>query len=79
MTWGGHGSPSISLTAGASGNVMVRLWDVAADGTATMINENVALLEKSGTVSFDLKSTDWTFKQGHRLGVQIGTIIESDD
>jgi hypothetical protein len=39
-----------------------------------MFDENVALLEGSGPISFDLKSTDWTFQKGHRLGVQIGTI-----
>ncbi|GAA4638311.1 CocE/NonD family hydrolase [Actinoallomurus vinaceus] len=68
------GTPRITLKAGTSGNVMVRLWDVAPDGTATMFDENVALLERSGRISFDLKSTDWTFERGHRLGVQIGTI-----
>ncbi|MCA2228727.1 CocE/NonD family hydrolase [Nonomuraea aurantiaca] len=72
-------TPTITLNASTSGNVMVRLWDVAPDGTATMFDENVALLEKSGSISFDLKSTDWTFQQGHRMGVQIGTIIETDD
>ncbi|MFC7385077.1 CocE/NonD family hydrolase [Sphaerisporangium rhizosphaerae] len=68
------GTPKIRFNAGASGNVMVRLWDVAPDGTATMFDENVALLEGRGTVAFKLKSTDWTFERGHRLGVQIGTI-----
>ncbi|MEV0408793.1 CocE/NonD family hydrolase [Actinoallomurus sp. NPDC050550] len=67
-------TPRITLNAGASGNVMVRLWDVAPDGTATMFDENVALLQRSGRISFDLKATDWTFERGHRLGVQIGTI-----
>ncbi|MFC0505191.1 CocE/NonD family hydrolase [Micromonospora costi] len=68
------GTPRITLHASTSGNVMVRLWDVAPDGTATMFDENVALLERSGPISFDLKSTDWTIERGHRLGVQIGTI-----
>ncbi|SDI14994.1 CocE/NonD family hydrolase [Nonomuraea jiangxiensis] len=68
------GTPRIRLDAGANGNVMVRLWDVSPDGTATMFDENVALLEGRGRVSFDLKSTDWTIERGHRLGVQIGTI-----
>ncbi|MGK5740103.1 CocE/NonD family hydrolase [Micromonospora sp. URMC 103] len=68
------GTPSITLRASTSGNVMVRLWDVAPDGTATMFDENVALIERGGRLSFDLKSTDWTFKRGHQLGVQIGTI-----
>ncbi|HEV7931730.1 MAG TPA: CocE/NonD family hydrolase [Actinomadura sp.] len=68
------GTPRITLNASTSGNVMVRLWDVAPDGTATMFDENVALLESRGPISFDLKSTDWTFERGHRLGTQIGTI-----
>jgi uncharacterized protein len=67
-------TPQITLDASTSGNVMVRLWDVARDGTATMFDENVALLEAAGPISFDLKSTDWTFQRGHQLGVQIGTI-----
>jgi putative CocE/NonD family hydrolase len=67
-------TPRVSLNAGASGNVMVRLWDVAADGTAVMFDENVSLIERAGRVAFDLKSTDWTLEVGHQLGVQIGTI-----
>ncbi|MEV5703716.1 CocE/NonD family hydrolase [Actinoallomurus sp. NPDC052274] len=67
-------TPRITLNASTTGNVMVRLWDVAPDGTATMFDENVALLQRKGRISFDLKGTDWTFQRGHRLGVQIGTI-----
>jgi putative CocE/NonD family hydrolase len=68
------GTPQITLKTTGRGNVMVRLWDVAPDGTATMFDENVALLESGGSTSFELKSTDWTFERGHRLGVQVGTI-----
>jgi putative CocE/NonD family hydrolase len=67
-------TPRITLQAGAPGNVMVRLWDVAPDGTATMFDENVALMAQAGRVAFDLKSTDWTFEVGHQLRVQVGTI-----
>jgi putative CocE/NonD family hydrolase len=67
-------TPRITLDASAAGNVMVRLWDVAPDGTAVMFDENVALSERAGRVAFDLKSTDWTFEVGHQLGVQLGTI-----
>jgi putative CocE/NonD family hydrolase len=66
--------PRIALCASAPGNVMVRLWDVAPDGTSVMFDENVALIEHAGRVEFDLKSTDWTFATGHQLGVQVGTI-----
>src|SRR4029079_13677601 len=67
-------APRIALRASAPGNVMLRLWDVAPDGTAVMFDENVALIERAGRVAFDLKSTDWTFATGHQLGVQVGTI-----
>ncbi|MEU4695070.1 CocE/NonD family hydrolase [Actinoplanes sp. NPDC023714] len=67
-------TPRITLHASAPGNVMVRLWDVAPDGTGVMFDENVALIERAGRVAFDLKSTDWTLEAGHQLGVQIGTI-----
>lgn len=67
-------TPRITMNASATGNVMVRLWDVAPDGTAVMFDENVALIERAGRVAFDLKSTDWTLEVGHQLGVQIGTI-----
>ncbi|BAL88878.1 putative X-Pro dipeptidyl-peptidase [Actinoplanes missouriensis 431] len=68
------GTPQVRLRASAPGNVMVRLWDVAPDGTAVMFDENVALIERAGRVAFDLKSTDWTLEAGHQLGVQTGTI-----
>ncbi|MFD0782724.1 CocE/NonD family hydrolase, partial [Micromonospora azadirachtae] len=71
------GTPRITLNASTSGNVMVRLWDVAPDGTATMFDENVALIGRGGPLSFDLKSTDWTLERGHQLGVQIGTITSN--
>ncbi|MEV4539552.1 CocE/NonD family hydrolase [Asanoa sp. NPDC049518] len=67
------GTPEISLKTQGQGNVWVRLWDVAADGRATMFNEMVAALKDRST-SFPLKANDWTFEQGHRLGVQLGTI-----
>ena len=67
------GTPEIALSTSRTGNVMVRLWDVAPDGTGVMFDENVALLTK-GRTSFDLKSTDWTLAKGHQLGVEIGTI-----
>ncbi|MFC4069561.1 CocE/NonD family hydrolase [Actinoplanes subglobosus] len=67
-------TPRITVHASATGNVMVKLWDVAPDGTAVMFDENVALIEQAGRVAFDLKSTDWTLDAGHQLGVQIGTI-----
>ncbi|MFF9017034.1 hypothetical protein ACF09C_29210 [Streptomyces sp. NPDC014870] len=60
-------------TAG-HGNVMVKLYDVAKGGSAVMFDEQVALVDSSGRVAVDLKSTDWTLAAGHRLAVEIGTV-----
>lgn len=67
------GTPRISLTAKGAGNVMLKLYDVAPDGTAVMFDEQVSLLE-SGRLSVDLKSADWTLAAGHVLAVEIGSI-----
>lgn len=67
------GTPQVSLTAEGSGNVMVKLYDVAPDGTAVMFDEQVSLLD-SGKLTVDLKATDWTLTTGHVLAVEIGSI-----
>jgi putative CocE/NonD family hydrolase len=66
------GTPRVSLATSGEGNVLVRLWDVAPDGTAVMFDEQMSLV-RGETVEFDLKSTDWTLAEGHQLVVGIGT------
>ncbi|CAM5537198.1 CocE/NonD family hydrolase [Streptomyces violaceorubidus] len=63
------GTPRISLTARGEGNVMLKLYDVAPDGTAVMFDEQVSLV-KPGRMSVDLKATDWTLAAGHDLAVK---------
>jgi len=67
------GTPQISLTAEGQGNVMLKLYDVAPDGTAVMFDEQVSLLT-TGRLTVDLKATDWTLAAGHVLAVEIGSI-----
>ncbi|SDD27580.1 CocE/NonD family hydrolase [Auraticoccus monumenti] len=66
------GTPRVLLDTEGEGNVLVRLWDVAPDGTAVMFDEQMSLVQ-DGEVAFDLKDTDWTLAAGHQLGVGIGT------
>ncbi|MGY4720557.1 CocE/NonD family hydrolase [Naumannella huperziae] len=70
------GTPAINLKTKGERNVMVRLWDVSPDGTAVMINENVAVLEADGRTRFDLKSMEWTLHRGDSLAVTIGTLTD---
>ncbi|MFF0740447.1 CocE/NonD family hydrolase [Streptomyces sp. NPDC004111] len=68
------GTPRIAMDTKGSGNVMVKLYDVAPDGSAVMFDEQVALAGPSGRVAVDLKSTDWRLRAGHSLAVEIGTV-----
>ncbi len=67
------GTPQVSLNAEGEGNVMLKLYDVAPDGTAVMFDEQVSLID-SGRLTVDLKATDWTLARGHVLAVEIGSI-----
>lgn len=67
------GTPRVSITASGYGNVMIKLYDVAPDGTAVMFDDNVSMLQGSETI-VDLKATDWTLAAGHQLAIEIGTI-----
>ncbi|GHH87686.1 hypothetical protein GCM10018793_64550 [Streptomyces sulfonofaciens] len=67
------GTPRVLLTARGEGNVMLKLYDVAPDGTAAMFDEQVSLLDQ-GRLAVDLKATDWTLAAGHVLAVEIGSI-----
>ncbi|WP_320772779.1 CocE/NonD family hydrolase [Streptomyces sp. CRN 30] len=67
------GTPRITLNAKGEGNIMLKLYDVAPDGSAVMFDEQVSLVD-SGRLAVDLKSTDWTLASGHVLAVEIGSI-----
>jgi hypothetical protein len=41
-----------------------------------MFDQQVAVVQP-GTISFDLRSTDWTLPAGHALAIKIGTIQPS--
>lgn len=68
------GTPRIAMDTEGTGNVMVKLYDTAPDGSAVMFDQQVALADASGRVAVDLKSTDWRLKAGHSLAVEIGTV-----
>ncbi|MHC5797087.1 CocE/NonD family hydrolase [Lacisediminihabitans sp. FW035] len=67
------GTPGVTFAARGHGNVLVRLYDVAPDGTATWFNEQAAAVVP-GTRPLELRSNDWTLATGHQLAIEIGTI-----
>ena len=52
-------------------NVVVNVYDVAPDGTATMVTRGAALVDAAGSKAVRLFPTDWTFARGHRVGVLV--------
>lgn len=69
-------TPTIRLETEGERNVMIRLWDIDPDGTTTMFNENVAVLDSDGSTEFDLKGQEWTLDAGDTLMVTIGTVTD---
>jgi predicted acyl esterase len=52
-------------------NLVADLYDVAPDGTATLISRNARLVDLSGAYPLELYGQDWKFGTGHRVGVLI--------
>jgi uncharacterized protein len=52
-------------------NVVVNVYDVAPDGTATMLTRGAALTDAAGSKPVRLWPTDWTLEAGHRIGVLV--------
>ena len=52
-------------------NVVVNVYDVAPDGRATLITRGAGLANAAGTEQIELWPTDWTFREGHRIGLLV--------
>lgn len=69
------GSASVTFDATTTGgrpgdpHVVVALYDVAADGTATLIARGASLVRGDGETTVDLAAVDWVVRAGHRLVV----------
>ncbi|MDF2664368.1 MAG: putative acyl esterase [Microbacterium sp.] len=67
------GRASLSLRTVGTGIVHARLWDVEPGGVPTLIVEEAAPLDLSGTTRMHLRNVDWTLEPGHALLVTVGT------
>lgn len=68
------GTPRAKLEVGSAvprANIAVNVYDVAPDGSATMITRGAALLESAGRREVVMYPTDWIFSRGHRIGVLV--------
>lgn len=71
------GEPSLQLSALAAGTdaeVDARLWDVAADGSATFVSRGVYRWNGGSgatAIAYALHGNGWTFAAGHTLRIQV--------
>jgi predicted acyl esterase len=68
------GSATITVDASAQlpdANVVADIYDLDATGKGPLVARQGALLRNNGTVTLHMMSSDWRFKQGHRIGVRI--------
>jgi hypothetical protein len=80
----GHPRARLRLRAGASGNVIVRLCDIAPDGSSTLVtrgclnlarrdgmSRSVPPLEADETVEIPMSAIAWLFPPGHRIRLAV--------
>ncbi|MEV7769292.1 CocE/NonD family hydrolase [Microbacterium sp. NPDC086615] len=67
------GRASLNLRTQGAGVAHARLWDVEPDGVPTLIVEEAAPLDASGTTRMHLRNVEWTLAPGHALLVTVGT------
>lgn len=63
--------------AGVDATVAAKLWDVAPDGTRTLVDRGVYRLsvaggdDPAGTLDFDLFGNAWPWEEGHTIQLQV--------
>jgi hypothetical protein len=80
----GHPRARLRLRAGASGNVIVRLCDIAPDGSSTLVTRGCLNLARRGgmsrsappletdeTVEISMSAIAWVFPPGHRIRLAV--------
>ena len=66
-----HGDRQISQISGSYPELAARLWDVAPDGTQTLIARALYRPTGSGRVVFQLHANAWHFAAGHVVKLQL--------
>lgn len=67
------GRASLTLRTQGAGVAHARLWDVDPGGVPTLIVEEAAPVDASGTTGLHLRNVEWTLEPGHALLVTVGT------
>jgi len=67
------GRASLTLRTQGTGIAHARLWDVDPGGVPTLIVEEAAPVDASGTTGMHLRNVEWTLEPGHALLVTVGT------
>jgi hypothetical protein len=68
------GEPALKLTAtvaGVDAEVNSRLWDIAPDGTATLVTRGTYRWNSGDSINYALQGNGWVFYKGHQIRIQV--------
>jgi pimeloyl-ACP methyl ester carboxylesterase len=68
------GEPALRLNvtvAGIDAEINSRLWDIAPDGTATLVTRGAFRWTSGSAISYALQGNGWVFHTGHKLQIQV--------
>jgi hypothetical protein len=69
------GEPGLQLTAligGVDAEINSRLWDVAPDGTATLVTRGAfRWTPATAAIDYAMQGNGWVFRAGHQLRIQV--------
>ena len=68
------GEPGLQLSATVAGidaEINSRLWDIAPDGTATLVSRGAFRWTSGNMVNYALQGNGWVFRAGHVIRIQV--------
>jgi len=69
------GEPGLHLTAlvaGVDAEINSRLWDIAPDGTATLVTRGAfRWTSATSSINYALQGSGWVFRGGHQIRIQV--------
>jgi hypothetical protein len=68
------GEPGLQLTATVAGidaEINSRLWDIAPDGTATLVTRGAFRWNSGNSINYALQGNGWVFQTGHQIRIQV--------
>jgi predicted acyl esterase len=61
----------VTVVPAIDAEINSRLWDVALDGTATLVTRGTFRWTSGSAITYALQGNGWLFQAGHQLRIQV--------